>query len=77
MALALDTAAQDLLFREARTANTFTDEPVTDEQIQDIYDLVKYGPTMPRPHWRGPAPWRLSRPRRGRGSAHPAPRSRG
>lgn len=45
MALALDTAAQDLLFREARTANTFTDEQVTDEQIQDIYDLVKYGPT--------------------------------
>jgi 3-hydroxypropanoate dehydrogenase len=45
MALALDAAAQDLLFREARTANTFTDEPVTDEQIQDIYDLVKYGPT--------------------------------
>jgi len=45
MALALDTAAQDLLFREARTANTFTDEQVTDEQIQDIYDLIKYGPT--------------------------------
>ncbi|GAA2073244.1 malonic semialdehyde reductase [Streptomyces albiaxialis] len=45
MALALDPAAQDLLFREARTANTFTDEPVTDEQVQAIYDLVKYGPT--------------------------------
>ncbi|MFE7546369.1 malonic semialdehyde reductase [Streptomyces platensis] len=45
MSLALDAAAQDLLFREARTANTFTDEPVTDEQIQAIYDLVKYGPT--------------------------------
>ncbi|MFJ5719205.1 malonic semialdehyde reductase [Streptomyces sp. NPDC093149] len=45
MSLALDPAAQDLLFREARTANTFTDEPVTDEQIQAIYDLVKYGPT--------------------------------
>ncbi|MFD5764279.1 malonic semialdehyde reductase [Streptomyces sp. NPDC127049] len=43
--LALDPAAQDLLFREARTANTFTDEPVTDEQVQAIYDLVKYGPT--------------------------------
>lgn len=43
--LALDSAAQDLLFREARTANTFTDEPVTDEQVQAIYDLVKYGPT--------------------------------
>jgi 3-hydroxypropanoate dehydrogenase len=45
MTLALDAAAQDLLFREARTANTFTDEPVTDEQIQAIYDLVKYAPT--------------------------------
>ena len=43
--LALSTDAQDLLFREARTANTFTDEPVTDEQIAAIYDLVKYGPT--------------------------------
>jgi 3-hydroxypropanoate dehydrogenase len=43
--LALDPAAQDLLFREARTANTFTDEPVTDEQVQAIYDLVKYAPT--------------------------------
>ncbi|GHJ31071.1 MULTISPECIES: malonic semialdehyde reductase [Streptomyces] len=45
MALALDPAAQDLLFREARTANTFTDEPVTDEQVQAIYDLIKYAPT--------------------------------
>ncbi|GAA4862833.1 malonic semialdehyde reductase [Kitasatospora terrestris] len=45
MTLALDAAAQDLLFREARTANTFTDEPVTDEQVQAIYDLVKFGPT--------------------------------
>jgi len=45
MTLALDAAAQDLLFREARTANTFTDEPVSDEQVQAIYDLVKYGPT--------------------------------
>ncbi|MEU6483179.1 malonic semialdehyde reductase [Streptomyces sp. NPDC046887] len=45
MSLVLDAAAQDLLFREARTANTFTDEPVTEEQIQAVYDLVKYGPT--------------------------------
>ncbi|MFE7515321.1 malonic semialdehyde reductase [Streptomyces sp. NPDC057540] len=45
MSLALDAVAQDLLFREARTANTFTDEQVTDEQVQAIYDLVKYGPT--------------------------------
>lgn len=45
MSLVLDPAAQDLLFREARTANTFTDEPVTEDQVQAIYDLVKYGPT--------------------------------
>ncbi|WEH39908.1 malonic semialdehyde reductase [Streptomyces sp. AM 2-1-1] len=45
MSLALDPAAQALLFTEARTANTFTDEPVTEEQVQAIYDLVKYGPT--------------------------------
>ena len=43
--LALSAEAQDLLFREARTANTFTDEPVTDEQVAAIYDLVKHAPT--------------------------------
>ncbi|WP_019634277.1 malonic semialdehyde reductase [Actinomadura atramentaria] len=43
--LTLDAAAQDLLFREARTANAFTDEPVTDEQLHAIYDLVKWGPS--------------------------------
>jgi 3-hydroxypropanoate dehydrogenase len=37
--------AQDLLFREARTPNTFSDQQVTDEQIAAIYDLVKYAPT--------------------------------
>jgi len=40
MSLVLDPAAQDLLFREAHTANAFTNEPV-----QAICDLVKYGPT--------------------------------
>src|SRR3954453_23959347 len=43
--LRLAPEAQDLLFRSARTANTFTDEPVTDEQIAAVYDLVKYAPT--------------------------------
>lgn len=43
--LELDPQAQDLLFREARTANTFTDEPVTDEQVKAIYHLVKWAPT--------------------------------
>ncbi|AXO36993.1 malonic semialdehyde reductase [Micromonospora echinospora] len=43
--IALDRAAQDLLFRAARTANVFTDEPVGDEQVRAIHDLVRYGPT--------------------------------
>jgi 3-hydroxypropanoate dehydrogenase len=44
-ALALDPDAQKLLFREARTANSFADEPVSDEQIQAIYDLTRWAPT--------------------------------
>ena len=44
-AIQLDEAAQNLLFREARTANAFTDEPVTDEQLQAIYELTKWAPT--------------------------------
>ena len=43
--LELAKDAQDLLFREARTANTFSGEPVSEEQVRAIYDLVKYGPT--------------------------------
>ncbi|MGW1044155.1 malonic semialdehyde reductase [Streptomyces sp. NPDC002547] len=45
MTLQLDPAAQNLLFRDAHTANTFTDERVTDEQVRAVYDLVKYAPT--------------------------------
>ncbi|MEU9508769.1 malonic semialdehyde reductase [Micromonospora sp. NPDC048170] len=41
----LDPEAQALLFTDARTANTFTDEPVTDEQLQAIYELAKFPPT--------------------------------
>ncbi|WFE64771.1 malonic semialdehyde reductase [Micromonospora sp. WMMD714] len=43
--LALDPAAQDLLFRAARTANTFTAEPVDDAQVAAIHELIRYGPT--------------------------------
>jgi 3-hydroxypropanoate dehydrogenase len=43
--LALPAQAQALLFRQAHTANTFTDEPVTEEQVRAVYDLVKYAPT--------------------------------
>jgi nitroreductase len=43
--LQLSEEAADLLFREARTANTFADEPVTQDQVRAIYDLIKWGPT--------------------------------
>ncbi|HEX2904656.1 MAG TPA: malonic semialdehyde reductase [Jatrophihabitans sp.] len=43
--LELAPEAQELLFRSARTANKFTDEPVSDEQLRAIYDLIKYAPT--------------------------------
>lgn len=42
----LDDTALDLLFREARTANAFRPDPVTDEQLAAVYDLVKMGPTL-------------------------------
>jgi 3-hydroxypropanoate dehydrogenase len=42
---AIDPQAQNVLFREARTANTFSSDPVSDEQIQAIYELAKWGPT--------------------------------
>jgi 3-hydroxypropanoate dehydrogenase len=44
--LALDAAAQELLFTAARTANTFTDEAVSDVQLRAITDLAKWPPTM-------------------------------
>ncbi len=43
--MALDDAALDVLFREARTKWEWTDEPVTDADIEAIYDLLKLGPT--------------------------------
>jgi 3-hydroxypropanoate dehydrogenase len=36
----------DVLFREARTANTFSDKPVSADQIREVFELVKFGPTM-------------------------------
>lgn len=44
-ALHVSQDVQDLLFREARTANSFSSDPVSDEQLQAIYDLVKWAPT--------------------------------
>lgn len=43
--LAISDDVQDLLFRTAQTANAWSDEPVTDEQLQAVYELIKWGPT--------------------------------
>jgi len=40
----LDAHALDVLFREAHSTHAFT-EPVTDEQLRALYDLMKWGPT--------------------------------
>lgn len=41
----LDAAGLDLLFRQARSHNKFTDQPVSDETLHALYDLLKLGPT--------------------------------
>lgn len=50
----LDDAGLDLLFREGRTANTFSDEPVSLETIREIYEVAKFGPTQANSQ-----PWHL------------------
>jgi len=37
--------ALDTIFRTARTHNAWQDKPVTDEQLKEIYELFKWGPT--------------------------------
>jgi 3-hydroxypropanoate dehydrogenase len=41
----LDPAALDQLFRTARTQNAWQDRPIPDTKLQELYDLLKYGPT--------------------------------
>ena len=45
MTAPLDDAALDQLFRNGRTYNGFTDEPVSEAQLHAIWDLMKMGPT--------------------------------
>jgi 3-hydroxypropanoate dehydrogenase len=45
MAQPLDTAALDQLFRQARSYNGYLDKPVSQEQMDAIWELMKYGPT--------------------------------
>jgi 3-hydroxypropanoate dehydrogenase len=41
----LDAAGLDLLFRNARTQNKWTDKPVSDETLRQLVELLEYGPT--------------------------------
>ena len=41
----LGDEALDIIFREARTHNAWKDEPVSDETLKELYELMKWGPT--------------------------------
>ncbi|GGY46640.1 malonic semialdehyde reductase [Parvularcula lutaonensis] len=41
----ISAEAQAQIFTEARTRNAWSDRKVTDEQVRQIYDLMKWGPT--------------------------------
>lgn len=41
----INNIAQKQLFLDARTVHGYTPEPVTDEQVHEIYDLLKWAPT--------------------------------
>lgn len=43
--MALDDSALDVLFRSARTHNKWTDQPVSDDELRALYDLLKMAPT--------------------------------
>lgn len=45
MSTPLNDSALDTIFRTARTYNGYTDEAVTQTQVEQIYDLLKMGPT--------------------------------
>lgn len=41
----LDEKFLDVLFRKARTHNVFSDQPVSDEILRQVHELMKWGPT--------------------------------
>jgi len=41
----LEDAVLDQLFRAARSTHAFTSQPVTDEKLRQLYELLKWGPT--------------------------------
>jgi 3-hydroxypropanoate dehydrogenase len=45
MKKALDDTALDTLFREARSYNRWSSDPVPEKTLHALYDLLKFGPT--------------------------------
>ncbi len=45
MNTAISSEALDQVFRTARTPNGWTDKPVVDDLVYQLYDLLKWGPT--------------------------------
>lgn len=43
--MSANDAALDLIFRNARSVNRFTDQPVSDDTLRQLYELLKWGPT--------------------------------
>jgi 3-hydroxypropanoate dehydrogenase len=45
MGQTIDDSALDILFREARTYSTWKPQPVADQTLRDLYDILKWAPT--------------------------------
>jgi 3-hydroxypropanoate dehydrogenase len=45
MTSGLNDSSLDQIFRSARTPNGWTDRPVEEDTVREIYDLMKWGPT--------------------------------
>jgi 3-hydroxypropanoate dehydrogenase len=41
----LNEAGRDLLYRSARTHNNWLDQPVADDTLRELYELMKWAPT--------------------------------
>jgi 3-hydroxypropanoate dehydrogenase len=65
----LSDEALNVIFREARTFNAWTNQPVADEALRKIYELAKWGPTSANS---GPARFVLLRSRVAKERLRPA-----
>jgi 3-hydroxypropanoate dehydrogenase len=45
MSTPLGNEALDILFRQARTHNVWLDQPVSDDLLRQLYEVMKFGPT--------------------------------